>query len=88
MTEEERYMGQAIRQAKKALLHEDVPIGCVIVYENRIIARGYNKRNKNKTTLAHAELDAIGMNPYDLVIYFWIRETPWSRESVRPEAGC
>lgn len=59
MTEEERYMGQAIRQAKKALLHEDVPIGCVIVYENRIIARGYNKRNKNKTTLAHAELDAI-----------------------------
>ncbi len=59
MTEEERYMGQAIRQAKKALLSEDVPIGCVIVYENRIIARGYNKRNKNKTTLAHAELDAI-----------------------------
>lgn len=59
MTEEERYMGHAIRQAKKALLSEDVPIGCVIVYENRIIARGYNKRNKNKTTLAHAELDAI-----------------------------
>lgn len=59
MTEEERYMGDAIRQAKKALLSEDVPIGCVIVYENRIIARGYNKRNKKKTTLAHAELDAI-----------------------------
>lgn len=59
MTEEERYMGYAIRQAKKALLSEDVPIGCIIVYENRIIARGYNKRNKKKTTLAHAELDAI-----------------------------
>lgn len=59
MTEEERYMGYAITQAKKALKSEDVPIGCVIVYENRIIARGYNKRNKKKTTLAHAELDAI-----------------------------
>ncbi len=59
MTEEERYMGYAIIQAKKALKSEDVPIGCVIVYENRIIARGYNKRNKKKTTLAHAELDAI-----------------------------
>ncbi len=59
MTEEERYMGQAIAQAKKALCSEDVPIGCVIVYEGKVIARGYNKRNKKKTTLAHAELDAI-----------------------------
>lgn len=59
MTEEERYMGYAITQAKKALQHEDVPIGCVIVYQGKIIARGYNKRNKKKTTLAHAELDAI-----------------------------
>lgn len=59
MTEEERYMGYAIIQAKKALVNEDVPIGCIIVYQDRIIARGYNKRNKKKTTLAHAELDAI-----------------------------
>lgn len=59
MTEEERYMGYAITQAKKALANEDVPIGCVIVYQGKIIARGYNKRNKKKTTLAHAELDAI-----------------------------
>lgn len=59
MTEEERYMGYAITQAKKALKNEDVPIGCVIVYQGNIIARGYNKRNKKKTTLAHAELDAI-----------------------------
>lgn len=59
MTEEERYMGYAITQAKKALINEDVPIGCVIVYQGKIIARGYNKRNKKKTTLAHAELDAI-----------------------------
>ena len=52
-------MGYAITQAKKALVNEDVPIGCVIVYQGKIIARGYNKRNKTKTTLAHAELDAI-----------------------------
>ena len=59
MTEEERYMGYAITQAKKALVNEDVPIGCVIVYQGKIIARGYNKRNKKKMTRAHAELDAI-----------------------------
>ena len=52
-------MGYAITQAKKALVNEDVPIGCVIIYQGKIIARGYNKRNKKKTTLAHAELDAI-----------------------------
>lgn len=59
MTDDERYMKQAITQAKKALKSEDVPIGCIIVYEGKVIARGYNKRNKKHTTLAHAELDAI-----------------------------
>ena len=59
MTLDEKYMRQAITQAKKALKSEDVPIGCIIVYEGRVIARGYNKRNKKKTTLAHAELLAI-----------------------------
>lgn len=59
MTTEERYMKQAITQAKKAAAIGDVPIGCVIVYEGKVIARGYNRRNKDKTTLAHAELLAI-----------------------------
>ena len=59
MTTDEKYMKAAIRQAKKAVANGDVPIGCVIVYEDRIIARGYNKRNRKKTTLAHAELLAI-----------------------------
>lgn len=59
MTNDEKYMKEAIKQAKKAALVGDVPIGCVIVYENKIIARGYNKRNAKKTTLAHAELLAI-----------------------------
>ena len=55
----EKYMKEAIKQAKKAAKIGEVPIGCVIVYENKIIARGYNKRNTKKTTLAHAELLAI-----------------------------
>lgn len=59
MTADEKYMKEAIKQAKKAAAIGDVPIGCVIVYEDKIIARAYNKRNKNKTTLAHAELLAI-----------------------------
>ncbi|MDO4554305.1 MAG: tRNA adenosine(34) deaminase TadA [Lachnospiraceae bacterium] len=59
MTTDEKYMKEAIKQAKKAAAAGDVPIGCVIVFEDRIIARGYNKRNANKTTLAHAELLAI-----------------------------
>lgn len=59
MTQDERYMKQAITQAKKAAAIDDVPIGCVIVHEDKVIARGYNRRNKDKTTLAHAELIAI-----------------------------
>ena len=52
-------MKEAIRQARKAEAIGDVPIGCVIVSDGKIIARGYNKRNKNKTVLAHAELLAM-----------------------------
>lgn len=59
MTRDEFYMKEAIRQAKKAEKLMEVPIGCVIVYEDKIIARGYNKRNLKKTTLAHAEIIAI-----------------------------
>lgn len=56
---DERFMREAIKQAKKAISNGDVPIGCVIVQNGKIIARGYNKRNARKTTLAHAELIAI-----------------------------
>lgn len=60
MSEEDRkFMKEAIRQAKKAYKLLEVPIGCVIVYEDKIIARGYNRRNTDKTTLAHAEITAI-----------------------------
>ena len=54
-----KYMKEAIKQAKKAYQIKEVPIGCVIVYQDKIIARGYNKRNTSKNPLAHAELLAI-----------------------------
>jgi len=59
MTAEEKYMREALKQAKKAEKLDEVPIGCVIVYEDKIIARGYNRRNTDKSTLAHAEIIAI-----------------------------
>ena len=59
MTEQEKYMGEALKQAKKAKDLGEVPIGCVIVYEGKIISRGYNRRNTDKDTLAHAEITAI-----------------------------
>ncbi|SEP62911.1 tRNA(adenine34) deaminase [Lachnospiraceae bacterium NE2001] len=59
MTEDEKYMRQAIKQAWKAYDNGDVPIGCVLVRDGRVIARGYNRRNKDGQVLAHAELLAI-----------------------------
>jgi tRNA(adenine34) deaminase len=54
-----KYMKEAIKQAKKAWKLTEVPIGCVIVYNDKIIGRGYNRRNTDKTTLGHAEITAI-----------------------------
>ena len=59
MSADEKYMKEAIRQAKKAYALGEVPIGCVIVYEDKIIGRGYNRRNTDKSTLSHAEITAI-----------------------------
>ena len=59
MTADEKYMKQALKQAQKALEINEVPIGCGIVYEGKVIARGYNRRKADKNTLSHAELIAI-----------------------------
>ena len=59
LTTDEKYMKAALTQAKKAYAIDEVPIGCVIVQNGRIIARGYNRRNTDHNTLAHAELSAI-----------------------------
>ena len=55
----EYYMKEALKQAKKAAKIGEVPIGCVIVLGDEIIARGYNRRMTEKSTLAHAEIKAI-----------------------------
>lgn len=55
----EKYMKEALKQAKKAYALGEVPIGCVIVYGDKIIGRGYNRRNTDKNTLSHAEITAI-----------------------------
>ena len=52
-------MKMALKEAKKAYKLGEVPIGCVIVYEDKIIGKGYNRRNTDKSTLSHAEITAI-----------------------------
>ena len=57
--EDRKYMKEALKQAEKAIALGEVPIGAVIVENGRIIGRGYNRRNTDHTTLAHAEITAI-----------------------------
>ena len=59
MTEQERFFKEAVRPAKKTMALKIFPLGCIIVSEGKIIARGYNRRNTDKNTLSHAELNAI-----------------------------
>ncbi len=59
MTEDERFMKKALHQAKRAAAIGEIPIGCVIVRDGKVIARGFNQRRSRKTTLAHAEMIAI-----------------------------
>lgn len=55
----EKYMQLAIKEANKAAAIKEVPIGCVIVRDGKVIAKGYNRRNTDKSVLKHAEIDAI-----------------------------
>ena len=86
MTQDEKYMKEAMKQAKKAAAIEEVPIGCVIVYEDKIIARGYNKRNLKKNTLAHAEI--IAMNKASKVIGDWRLEDCTMYVTLEPCPMC
>lgn len=58
-TEQEKFMAQALKQAKKALAKDEVPIGCVIVKNGKVIASGYNLRETKQNSLLHAEIVAI-----------------------------
>ena len=59
MTREEKYMKMAIKEAKKAELLDEVPIGCVIVKDDKVIARGFNTREKDHLVTSHSEINAL-----------------------------
>ena len=60
MTHED-YMRQALALAREAMAEGEVPVGCVVVWEDgRVVGRGRNRRETGKNALAHAELEAIG----------------------------
>lgn len=82
----EKYMKEALRQAKKAAALGEVPIGCVIVYQDKIIGRGYNRRNTDKNTLAHAEITAI--NKASKVIGDWRLEDCTLYVTLEPCQMC
>ncbi len=82
----EKYMKEALKQAKKAYALGEVPIGCVIVHEGKIIGRGYNRRNTDKNTLAHAEITAI--NRASKVIGDWRLEECTLYVTLEPCQMC
>ena len=86
MTSDESFMKQALKQAKKAYDKLETPIGCVIVHEDKIIARGYNKRNMKKNTLAHAEILAI--NKASKVLGDWRLEDCTMYVTLEPCPMC
>ena len=59
MNQDEKFMKAALKEAQKAALEDEVPVGCVVVQNGKIIARGRNRREKAKNALLHAEIDAI-----------------------------
>lgn len=59
MNDDKYFMLLALEEAKKALLEDEVPIGCVLVMNNEIIAKGHNTREKDFSTIGHAEINAI-----------------------------
>ena len=86
MTSDESFMKQAVKQAKKAYDKLETPIGCVIVHEDKIIARVYNKRNMKKNTLAHAEILAI--NKASKVLGDWRLEDCTMYVTLEPCPMC
>ena len=86
MTTDGKYMREALKQARKASRLGEVPIGCVIVHEGKIIGRGYNRRNTDKNTLAHAEITAI--NKASKVIGDWRLEECTLYVTLEPCQMC
>lgn len=80
------FMKLALNEAKKAYEIGDVPIGCVIVHNNKVIGKGFNQRNKMKNTLYHAEIVAI--NEACNSILDWRLENCHMFVTVEPCAMC
>ena len=57
--DDERWMRLAIEQANFALANDEVPVGAIVVYQNKIIGRGFNRREKNHQITGHAEIFAM-----------------------------
>ena len=93
---DEYFMRQAIKEAKKAELIDEVPIGAVLVHEGKIIARGHNLREKKQSALAHAEIIAIEkgcrkMNSWRLencILYVTLEPCPMCAGSHSSVAHC
>ena len=86
MSEHLFFMRQAYEEALKAFEINETPVGCVIVYDENIIARGYNRRNTAKNVLRHAELSAI--DAACAVIGDWRLEGCGLYVTVEPCAMC
>lgn len=86
MSEQEYYMTEALIEAKKAFLLNEVPIGAVMVRKGEIIARGYNLRNSTKNPLCHAEIDVI--NKSAEVVGDWRLEDCTLYVTVEPCPMC
>ena len=72
MKDDAYFMNEAIKEAKKALLIDEVPIGCVIVKDDKVIARSHNTKEKDKLVISHAEINAIkkaDMYPLYFIFY-------------------
>ena len=84
--DDEYFMGEALKEARKAFELDEVPIGAVIVHNNEIIARGFNRRNTDKNPLMHAEIIAI--NEATKVIGDWRIEDCTIYITVEPCPMC
>ncbi len=82
----EFYMSEAIKEANKSLMHGDVPIGCVIVLNDKIIGRGYNTRNNLNSSIGHAEINAI--NDANKTLNNWVLEDCELYVTIEPCQMC
>ena len=86
MNDQTFYMGEALKEANKAYHKNEVPIGCVIVYQDKIISKAHNKRVKKESTIAHAEIIAI--EKANKVIGSWRLEDCDIYVTLEPCAMC